>query len=262
MSSALRGRGAFWFLFAGIGGSILLAAMWHDARVAVIGPLLTVALVAVSAYRSADRRSELDFFVALAPTLGLAYMGEAGLVGITPLLAAGDRRHFEHVMGNGSTRLGMYTYEVRQKNSNNGVERWDKYAFTVCEMDLAPDMPSYPGVYVARTRGLIHGDDWLRHDRSRKVEVESIAFNERYDVLRAADQEEMSLRELLSPTLIDWLANHPLKPGFELRGGVLVTYLPGHVEEAGKLAFLLEAGQHIAAAVSRQAQQAAATSAV
>jgi hypothetical protein len=60
---------------------------------------------------------------------------------------------------------------------------------------------------------------------------------------------------------VDWLASHPLSPGFELRAGVLVVWLPGHVEEAGKLAYFLEAARHLAAAVSREAQEAA-TSAV
>lgn len=256
---ALRGRTTFWALFAGIGGSVLLAAMWHDPRVAVIGPLATVAAVVFFAYRYAGHKSELEFFVALAPSLGMTYLGELGVVGVTPLLGAGDRRHFEYAMSGDGAQLGMYTYEVRRRNSNGGVEHWDPYHFTICIMDLSPTMPSYPGVYLCQKRGLIHGDDWLRHDRPHRVELESIAFNERYDLLRASDQDELALRELFSPTLVDWLATHPLAPGFELRAGVLAVWLPGHVEEAGKLSFFLEAARHLAGAVSREAHEAAAT---
>ncbi|HEY7631920.1 MAG TPA: hypothetical protein VH817_14525 [Thermoleophilaceae bacterium] len=256
---ALLGRTAFWTLFVGIGGSVLLAAMWHDARVAVIGSLVTIAGVVIFAYRYADKKSELEFFVSLAPSLGMSYLGELGVVGITPLLAAGDRRHLEYAMSGGGAQLGMYTYEVERRNSNGNVERREPYHFTVCIMDLAANMPSYPGVYLCRKRGLLHGDDWLRRDRSHKVELESIAFNERYDLLRESDQDEMALRELFSPSLVDWLATHPLAPGFELRAGVLVVWLPGHVEDAGKLSFFLEAAHHLADAVQRQAQQAAAT---
>ncbi len=238
---------------------MLLAAAWHDARVAVIGPLATVALVLLVAQRYAHNRSELEFFVALAPTLGMTYLGEVGVVGITPLLAAGDRRRLDHAMGCEGAQLGMYTYEIRRQTRNGETVRWEPYDFTVCVMDLAPSMPSYPGVYVCQKRGLLHGDDWLRRDRSRRVELESIAFNERYDLLRASDQDEVALRELFSPSLVDWLANHPLAPGFELRAGVLVVWVPGHIEDAGELAFFLDGARHLAAIVSREAEEAAAT---
>src|SRR3954463_12629150 len=82
--AALSGRNAFWALFAGIGGSVLLAAMWHDARVAAIGPLVPIAAVIALAYRYARRKSELEFFVTLAPSLNMTYLGEVGVVGITP----------------------------------------------------------------------------------------------------------------------------------------------------------------------------------
>jgi len=259
LHAGLRSRTAFWALFAGIGGSVLLAAAWHDARVAVGGPLVTVALVLVMTYRQASSRAEQDFFVALAPALGLTYLGAVGLWGVTPLLAAGDRRRFEHVMGLSGCQLGLYTYEVQRKNSNNDSTRWDPYHFTVCVLDLAPDMPSYPGVYLRRKQGLIHGDDWLRDARVRRVELESIAFNERYDLYSAPDQDELALRQLFSPTLIEWLARHPLQPSFELRAGVLAVWLPGHVEEAGKLEFLLDGARHIAGAVGRETAEAAAT---
>jgi hypothetical protein len=255
-NGALRGRPAFWTLFAGIGGSVLLAAMWRDAWVALIGALATVAAIVFVAYRYADKKSELEFFVALAPSLGMTYLGEVGVVGITPLLAAGDRRHFEYAMSGGGAQLGMYTYEVERRNSNGKLERREPYHFTVCIMDLAPTMPSYPGVYLCRKLGLFHGDDWLRRDRSHRVQLESIAFNDRYDLLRESDQDELALRELFSPALVDWLANHPLAPGFELRAGVLVVWLQGHVEDAGKLSFFLEAAHHLAGAVQRQAQEA------
>ena len=258
--AGIRSRTAFWTLFAGIGGSVVLAAARHDARIAAVGALATVALVVVVAYSQASKRAEREFFIALAPALGLTYMGEVGLWGVTPLLAAGDRRRFEHVMGRPGCQLGLYTYEVRRQRSRNEPERFDPYHFTVCVEDLAPAMPSYPGVYVRRKLGLLHGDDWLRDSRLRHVEVESIAFHERYDILCAPDQDELALRQLLSPKLIDWLANHPLEPGFELRGGVLATWLPGHVRETGQLEFFLQAAEHLSQVAGHEAQEAAATS--
>jgi hypothetical protein len=259
LNAGLRSRTAFWALFAGIGGSVLLAAARHDARIAVIGAIATVALVLVIAYRSAARKAEREFFVALAPTLKMTYVGDTAPVGITPLLAAGDRRRLEHTIQGDGAQLGMYTYEVRRQRNQNDPPHWDPFYFTLCIMDLAPEMPTYPGVYLRRKQGLIHGDDWLRRDHCRRVQLESIAFNERYDLLCASDQDEVALRELFSPKLVDWLANHPLQPGFELRAGVLVVWLPGHVEEAGKLTFFLDGARELAATVSREAQEAAAT---
>jgi hypothetical protein len=256
----LRGRFAFWALFIGIGASVLAGAARHSAQIAAIGAVATVAAVVYLAHRAASRRAQLEFFIALAPTLGMQYMGEISMFPGTPLLAAGQRRRFEHAMqGNGGT-LSLYTYEVDHRASNGESARWDPYHFTVCVLDLAPEMPDFPGVYVRRKQGLVHGDDWLRAHRSRRVELESIAFNERYDLLLAQGQDELVLRELFSPSLIDWLAGHPLQPGFELRAGVLCVWLPGHVEEAGKLAFFLEAAQHLADAVQREATEAASTS--
>lgn len=259
LDAALRSRAAFWALFAGVGGSVVLAAAWHDARVVAIGPLATIVVVAVVAYRHARSSAELEFFVALAPSLGMTYVGADQPWGVTPLLAAGDRRRVEHAMKGGGAELGLYTYEVRHRDTRNGTERWDPYHFTVCMLDVAPSMPSYPGVYLRRKLGLFHGDDWLRHEHCERVELESIAFNERYDLLRASDQDELALRELFSPALVDWLATHPLAPGFELRAGVLVVWLPEHVEEAGRLQFFMDAARHLAGAVSRQTDQAATT---
>ena len=257
--AGLRSRAAFWTVFAGVGGSVLLAAAWHDARMALAGPLVTVVLVLVVAYNHASKRAEREFFLVLAPALGMTYVGELSLWGITPLLAAGDRRRFEHAMTRPGCQLGLYTYEVRRRSLSDWdkteIERtdhWDPYRFTVCVMDLASEMPDFPGVYIRRKKGLLSGDDWLRDPRFKRYEVESIAFRERYDILCAPDQEELALRQLLSPALIDWMANHPLQPGFELRGGVLVAWLPGHVKEAGKLEFFMQAAEHLSSAAARE----------
>lgn len=249
----MRSRTAFWWLFAGLGGGVVLAAAAHDVWIAVAGPLVAVAGVLRWAYRYAQRRGELEFFTALAPALGLRYMGEDGVFGVTPLLAAGDRRRFFHVMQGDGCKLGLYTYEIRRKNRNDQTVRWEPYHFTICELDLAPSMPSYPGVYVRRHQGLIHGDDWLRDSRFERVQVESIAFSERYDVLTAPDQDPIALRQLLTPALIDWMASNPLSPGFELRAGVLVVWLPGHVEETGKLELFVDSARHIAETAAREA---------
>src|SRR5213078_4506947 len=103
----------------------------HDWRIAALGVLGTVALAVVIAYRSAAQKAELDFFVALAPTLNMTYVGDTAPVGITPLLAAGDRRRLEHTMQGGGAQLGMYTYEIRRQRSRDAQPHWDPFYFTL-----------------------------------------------------------------------------------------------------------------------------------
>ena len=64
--------------------------------------------------------------------------------------------------------------------------------------------------------------------------MESTQFVERYELRAAADQDELMLRRLLSPTVVSWLANHPLAPGFELKAGTLVVFVP-RARDAGNL---------------------------
>ena len=64
------------------------------------------------------------------------------------------------------------------------------------------------------------------------------------------------MRQLLSPTLVRWLGEHPLVPGFELRAGTLVVYVERVLTDAGSLTFLLDAARHLAARVTREVEAA------
>jgi hypothetical protein len=243
-------------------GAFLVGAYLRDPLVMAGGPVAAALLVVLVAFASADRRAERDFWEALAPALGLTYWGTmSGLDPVAPLLAAGDRRSFDHVMQGPLAHglqcsLGHYTYSVRREAPSLDDDRpavWQSFPFTVCLVDLAPSMPRYPGVFLRPKRGVFENrHDWLKNLDPRRVELESISLAERYDVLVASDQDEGVLRELLSPSLIDWLARHPLAPGFELRAGVLLVYLPGHVSEAGKLTWFLDGVRHLVRAVARE----------
>jgi len=263
--AALRSRGAFWGFFLGIVGAFLVGAYLQDPLVMAGGPVAAALLVVLVAFASADRRAERDFWEALAPSLGLTYWGTmVALDPIAPLLGAGDQRRFDNVM-QGPLEEGLpcslahYSYAVRREapslddDNRPAVLQW--FPFTVCLVDLAPSMPRYPGVFLRPKRGLFDDrHDWLKNLDPRRVELESIALNERYDVLVAQDQNEAVLRELFSPSLIDWLARHPLAPGFELRAGVLLVYLPGHVADAGKLTWFLDGVRHLVRAVAREVE--------
>lgn len=51
---------------------------------------------------------------------------------------------------------------------------------------------------------------------------------------------------MLDPTLAKWLAEHPLRPGFEIEGRSLVVYCEGWLDDADRLAWLRDAAARIA----------------
>ena len=122
-------------------------------------------------------------------------------------------------------------------------------------------MRAFQGTYLRRRRGILDRLDtdanWLRNHRLKKVELESTAFTEKYELWRERDQDEIKMRQLFAPSFVVWLAEHPLAPGFELRAGELVVFIPGHCPEAGKLEFLLMAANEISKRIQAELTEAA-----
>ena len=116
-------------------------------------------------------------------------------------------------------------------------------------------MTMFKGVYLREKRGLLGrlgGHDWLRGRRLRKVELESTGFNEAYELQVAPEQDEARLRELFDPKTILWFQDHPLRPHIEFRAGFLVVYVPGYLEDLGRVIWLLEAAERIAGRVQTE----------
>ena len=260
LRASLRSRSTFRTMFAALSASIVAAGLLDDLRLLAAGPLVAFLLILLAAHRSASERSEIDFFEGLAPQLGLRYTMGGHHVPITPLLAAGDRQRFEHTMegplhgklGGPPCLVGHYTYEVRHEADD--VEVWRPYAFTVCTIDVGEPLARFRGVYLRpRLSGLGLDHDWLkRAPLLERVELESVRFDELYDLRRAADQDEVALRELFSPKLVVWLSEHPLQIGFECKAGTLVVFTRGHEESGGKIAMLHEAAREIAKRLAAQ----------
>ena len=227
-NTLIRSRGSIWAVLIGTGAAIVVGGAMGRPLVAVGGPVVVALLVVLVAYRTATERAASDFFAALAPTLGLSYMVSGGYVPITPLLAAGDRRRFEHTMegplfgrqGGPPCLVAHYTYDTHHQTSIGNdaeVERWTPHPFTVVAIELGGPLARYRGVYLRRRiSGLGLEHDWLdRAPKPRAIELESERFNHIYDLRAGIDQDELALRELFSPSLVDWLSENPLHPGFE-----------------------------------------------
>jgi hypothetical protein len=246
--------------------ALLLGAMYGGTAGALGAPAAAIAVILAGAWYAADRTAETAFWKATAASLGYVPFTELGeLQTTTPLLHAGDRRVFSHELTGPLGELGLpaklahYRYDVRHEDKD-GKDTWRHYRFTVCAVDLEAGMGLFPGVYLRERRGLLGlaGHDWLKGRRLREVELESVAFNEAYELLVTKEQDDGRLRELFDPKTIVWLAEHPLRPHFEFRAGFLTVYVPGHVEDLGRLVWLLEAAERIASRVRVEITEATA----
>jgi hypothetical protein len=205
-----------------------------------LGMLLALMLVI---WRNATAEAEAEFFTALAPRLGLQYMVTGSLPPVTPLLGAGGKRRFDHYMEGplfgalGGPRCGIahYTFSTVDSHGDEG----QRCPFTVCGMEIPAALPLFHGVYLRPRATLLH--DWLdRAPRPMAVELESTDFTERYELRKSFDQDQLILHDLFSPSLVAWLAEHPLRPGFECKGGEVVTYVAGHELDADHFTLLHE----------------------
>jgi hypothetical protein len=246
---------AFWALLAGVSATFIYGAAKGDLLIMAAGPAAVVLAVAIVAWLIADRMAAHRFFTTFARNVGLAYATPAELPALTPLLGAGNRRRLEHWMhgrlpGDLAGGVGHLVWERIERDSEGDEDVRERNRFTVCVVDLEASLSLFRGVYLRPRRGVFAPhSDWLKRSPSRSVEVESSDFTERYELRLADDQDEILLRRLLSPTLVSWLANHPLTPGFELKAGALCVFVPRPLMDAGNLTFLIDATRHLASKV-------------
>jgi hypothetical protein len=260
----LRSRLAVYALVLGGGAAFTYGAWKQDALIMVAGPAAVALGVVAIAFLVADRTAAERFYSSYAASLGLSYVGHRELLTLTPLLGAGDRRWCDHWMEGAlgadpplAGGMGHFVWEeLERKRDSSGHERTEveeRHLMTLCVVDLEPSLALFKGLYLHPRRGLLElGDNWLSRTGTRKVEVESAAFTERYELHLADDQDESRARQLLAPSLVSWLAGHPLSPGFELKAGTLVVFVMRPLADAGNLTFLLDAARHLAGRILRE----------
>ena len=250
-----------------VGGAILatiaftIGAASHSVGVMVLGPVAVALLIVLWCWVVADRQADDEFFTRFAAAHRLNHYKQYSLTPFTPLLAGGDRRHCEHWMESNGRGIGWYTFEVREDNGDK-ADTWEPHHFTIATVDIGElGMGRFQGIYLRRRRGMFDRLDsdanWLRHHKLKKVELESTAFCERFELWADQDQDDIVLRQLFAPTFVVWLSEHPLEPGFELRAGELVVFIPDRCGEAGKLDFLLMATAEISKRIEAELSEAA-----
>ncbi|HEU0024769.1 MAG TPA: hypothetical protein VFQ12_09070 [Thermoleophilaceae bacterium] len=266
----LGSRPAVYVAALGSAGAFVYGASQQDVLIMAGGPAAVVALVVLTAVLVADRSAANRFYLHYARSLGLVYWPRASLPPLTPLLGAGDRRWCEHWMQGSlpgdpalAGGIGHLVWEERRERPRDEAAVTlgsvaSRHRLTICAVDLESSIKAFHGVFLRPRRGVISSvPDWLGQTGTRSMAVESAAFSKRYDLLISLDQDELLARQLLSPSLVVWLAEHPLAPAFELRAGMLVTYVAQSLGDEGSLTFLMDAARKIAGRVLDETGEAA-----
>jgi hypothetical protein len=212
---------------------------------AVVGGGAAVAVFLISllvAFGIADSRAEEAFFQIYARQHGLELGGRAPLPPTTPLLRKGDDRYAERTLSGPIADgvegiLALYTYEEESRDSDGNKET-NYYRYTVGLVPVPESAALVPELYCQRKSGLRaleKFEDVFRGSKDR-VNLESTAMGDKYEVFANKGQDAVWLRRLFAPTFIVWLTESaPKKFAFELVGGTLCCYVSGHRKKAEEL---------------------------
>ena len=257
----LRGRLAVWAMALGSFGVFVYGAWKGSVPIMLAGPAAVAVGVIGVAWLAADRAAARRFYSSFAESVGLGYARQAEVLTLTPLLGAGSRQHTEHWMfgrlpGGLEGGVGHFVWERAERDSDGHRDVKERNRFTICVADLEASLSLFRGVFLHPRRGFIAPySEWLGSAPTRTVEVESAEFGQRYELRLATDQDQILARRLMSPTMVSWLANHPLTPGFELKAGALCVFVPRPLADAGSITFLLDATRHLAGRVVAEVEE-------
>lgn len=242
-----------------VGFAVATSQAGAGVGAAVGGGVLLLAAILVFAI--AGSRAKEDFFDAYATARGLNRNPKGSLPPATPLLRKGDRRYAEQIM-NGTLpgglpgALALYTYEERHRDSD-GDEDVSYHRFTVVMHDLPATAQKVEQVACQRRSGFGWMDsmeDAFR--RMKRLELESVALDERYEIFYGASDDEGWLKQLFSPSFVVWLAEQaPERLGFELSARSLCVNVTNHHDGAAELDELCDAAGVIARRLAEEAAE-------
>ena len=249
------------------GGALALAVLlvagtqlgWGIGGIGAIGALLVVGLGVLIAANSAARD---DFFTAYARGRDLARIeGRTPLPPVTPLLSRGDRRYaqerFNGVLPGGlDGSLCLYTYEEESTDSDG--DRQTTYVhFTIVITQLPATAALVQELYCQRRVGFRFMDSMEDVFRKRqRVEQESAAVDEEFEIFTGANDELARARQILSPSFLVWLESHaPEAYAFELVAGSLVCNVKGHKRSAAELDEICIASAAVARRMDEEASE-------
>jgi hypothetical protein len=265
----LLGKPLTWVLIGievaivGVAVAVLVGSAISGA--AALGAFLLGLLVV---FGIADSKAEGAFFESYSAQHGMTLGGKGPLPPSTPLLRKGDDRYAERTMngplGDGVDGvLALYTYE-EETTDGEGHRQTDYHRYTLGMVDV-PECAGFVPELICRRkfglRALEKLEDAFRGSVQR-VELESQALDERYEIFVEEKQDQVWLRRLFSPTFVVWLGEEaPEKFAFELVDGTLCCYVSGHRKSAAELDTIRSASAAVARRLREEAleQSLAAT---
>ena len=143
---------------------------------------------------------------------------------------------------------------VREGRYGNKKRIWMPYTVALTK---APRAQQFIPTLACRPRAglrLLEGaEDFLLHRGLVRVQLESVAFDERFELFVSEQHDANWVRQLFGPSFIVWLTNEPPEGfTFEYGGGTICASLEGHRTSAGELAALIDGLTGVTRAVREQ----------
>ncbi|HWJ42707.1 MAG TPA: hypothetical protein VNR67_04670 [Solirubrobacterales bacterium] len=131
------------------------------------------------------------------------------------------------------------------------------FRFQVALTEVPAATAFAPRVFCIRRGRSTRDDEFYGFEaRHSKLWTESMALNERYEVATSPFQDPNWLRQLFSPSFVDWLGTEPPADfSFELAYGALLGSVESDDPDAGTLAALCEATARVATRVREECEE-------
>jgi hypothetical protein len=238
----LLGESRTWMWIGGPALALCLFTLTRDPANAWVGPLFALLVGLAVVFWIADRNAATRFWDLYAETRGLELGEKERLTGPTPLLLKGFDRYADRTLSGQISpgligMLALFTYEDVVIGPNGRPET-KSYEFTIATCELPECAAHMPELYGRPRHGLrsLQKLADVFGDAKQRVTLESATLEKHYEIFVAKGQDEIWTHRLFSPSFVVWLAESaPKKLCFELVDGSLVTYVPGHKEEAETL---------------------------
>jgi hypothetical protein len=244
--------------------AFVIATMTVNAAVGAAAAVGAVLLTLLIVFFIASSRATEDFFRGYADGRALSREKKGDLPGATPLLRKGDERYATQIMRGAlpsgiDGTLSRYTYEEHRTDSR-GRRHTSYYNFTVVLTEIPESALNVGELYCQRRVGFRFLDGAEDIFRTRKrVELESEALDERFEIFAGRDQDPNWLRQLFSPTFVAWLGEQaPEDFAFEVVAGLLCVNVTGHLDSAVELDSLCGAASVVARRLHEESTETAA----
>lgn len=206
--AALNTRPAAYSLVLGVCAMLLWGSARHSLGIVIGGGIAVIATVMLVCWLYAGREARAARPPSLAEQLGMREApGAHVLQETTPLLSADAERRFDGVLMGSLVAGDEQGRQCVLARCTLHVPEGER-RLTVCAVELPDAQPP-----AAQAPG---------------------------------GESEGPTASMLGPALAEWLAAHPLRPGFELEGRSLVVYCEGWLDDADRLAWLRDATARIA----------------